>query len=397
MNQRRAFLQAAGGVLILKPQTVFGSQANSMVEVGIVGCGGRGNWVGKFFPEFTGARVVALADVVQTHLDKTRDTFKVDSARSYYGPEAYQELAHSKVDAVIIETPPYFHPLHAAAAVEAGKHVYLAKPVAVDVPGCRSIADSGKKAASKNLSFLVDFQSRSQPVFQELVARIHRGDIGKPALAQVFYFAGRPSKDKGTPGMDPGQRRILNFYMDRVLGGDIIVEQNIHVIDMANWYLGAHPLQASGTGGRSPEWKGTPWDAGDAYDHFLVNYTYPGDVHASFSSHQLNGGFSDLCVRATGIKGTADTHYGGLVRITGQNAWMGAEKDDTFRSGAIANVKAFVESLRTGKPLNNTGQAVDSNLTAILGRMAAYQQRLVTWDEMMQSNEKLEAELKLRW
>src|SRR6185369_11315785 len=252
MNQRRDFLHAAaGGVLLLKPQTVFGSQANSTVEIGIVGCGGRGNWIGKFFPEFTGARVVALADVIQEHLNTTRDAFQVDKQRTYYGPDAYRELAHSKLDAVVIETPPYFHPQHAQEAVDAGKHVYLAKPVAVDVPGCRSITDSGKKAASRNLSFLVDFQSRMQPAFQEVVTRIRRGDIGKPVMAQVFYYAGRPSKDKGKPGMDPGQQQVMNFYMDKALGGDIIVEQNIHVIDMANWYIGAHPTQASGTGGRT--------------------------------------------------------------------------------------------------------------------------------------------------
>lgn len=397
MNQRRDFLKAtAGGLLILKPETAFGSQANSAIEVGIIGCGGRGNWIGKFFPEFTGARVVALADVIQDHLTTTRETFKVDTARSYYGPDASKELAHSKLDAVIIETPPYFHPLHAQQAVDAGKHVYCAKPVAVDVPGCRSITDSGKKAAARNLSFLVDFQSRQQPVFQEVVSRIRRGDIGKPVMAQVFYYAGRPSKDKGKPGMDPGQQQVMNFYMDKVLGGDIIVEQNIHVIDMANWYIGAHPTQASGTGGRT-DWSGTPFNVNDAYDHFLVNFWYPGDVHATFSSHQLNGAFSDLCCRLVGIKGTADTHYGGLVRITGENAWMGAEKDDTFRSGAITNVKNFIESIRTGKHINNTDQAVESNLTAILGRTAAYQQRLVTWDEMMKSNERLEADLKLRW
>ena len=379
MSERRTFLKtAAGGVLVLKPETVFGTQANSAVEVGLVGCGGRGNWVGKFFPEFTGARVVALADVVRGNLDKTRDAFKVEGARSYYGPEAYKELAHSKLDGVVIETPPYFHPLHAQEAVDAGKHVYLAKPVAVDVPGCRSIVDSGKRAAAHNRSFMVDFQSRSQPVFQELVARIRRGDIGKPVLAQIYYYANRPSKDKGKPGMDTGQQRVANFYMDKVLGGDIIVEQNIHVIDMANWYLGGHPLKANGTGGRT-DWSGTGYDAGDAYDHFVLTFWYPGDVQASFSSHQLNGGYSDLCVRCVGIKGVADTHYG------------------TFRQGAINNVKAFIESIRNGKPVNNTAQAAESNLTAILGRTAAYQQRTVTWDEMMQSNEKLEAELKLRW
>ncbi len=395
--ERRDFLKAAAtGVLILKPETVFGSQANSTVEVGLVGCGGRGNWVGAFFPEFAGARIVAVAEVIKDRLESTRKTFKVDPSRAYYGPDAYGELAASKLDGVVIETPPYFHPEQVRAAVDAGKHVYLAKPVAVDVPGSKSILESGKKAAAKKLSYLVDFQTRSQPVFQEAAKRVHRGDIGKPVFAQVLYYAGRPSKDKWQPGMDPGQGRILNFYMDRVLGGDIIVEQNIHVIDVANWYLQGHPVRAFGTGGRT-DWKGTGYDAGDAWDHFLVTFWYPNGVQADFSSNQLTNSFSDLCVRVFGINGAVDSHYGGLVRITGDNAWMGAEKDDTFRQGAINNVKAFVESIRTGKPLNNAEQAVESNLTAILGRMAAYQGRMVTWDEMMKSTEKYEANLKLQW
>ncbi len=393
---RRNFLRAAaGGVLVLKPQTVFGSQANSAVEVGLVGCGGRGNWIGAFFPEFTGARIVALADVIRERLDSTQAKFNVEPSRVHYGPDAYREVAESKVDAVVIETPPYFHPEQVRAAVEAGKHVYVAKPVAVDVPGCRSILESANKARGKR-SFLVDFQSRSQPVFQEAAARVHRGDIGKPVLAQVFYYAGRPSPDKSKPGMDPGQARILNFYMDRVLGGDIIVEQNIHVIDMANWYLQGHPLEAAGTGGRT-NWTGTKYDNGDAYDHFLVQFEYPNDVRVDFSSNQLTNSFSDLCVRCFGIKGALDSHYGGLVRITGDNAWMGAEKDDTFRQGAINNVKAFVDSIRTGKLLNNAEQAVESNLTAILGRTAAYRNGTVTWDEMMRSDERYQIDLKLRW
>jgi myo-inositol 2-dehydrogenase / D-chiro-inositol 1-dehydrogenase len=271
--RRDFFKAAAGGVLLLKPETVFGTQANSAVEVGLIGCGGRGNWIGAFFPEFAGARIVALADVIRDRLDATQGSFKVDPSRTYYGPDAYRELIASKVDAVAIETPPYFHPEQARAAVDAGKHVYLAKPVAVDVPGCRSIVESGKRAQGKR-SFLVDFQTRSQPVFQEAAARVERGDIGKPVFAQVLYYAGRPSPDKAKPGMDPGEGRILNFYMDRVLGGDIIVEQNIHVIDVANWFLGGHPLAAYGSGGRT-DWSGTRFDCGDAYDHFLVNLHVP--------------------------------------------------------------------------------------------------------------------------
>jgi len=396
-TSRRKFLgsTAASGLLILKPSTVFGSEANSTPELGLIGCGGRGNWIGPFFPEYTGARIVALADVIREHLDSTAKIFKVDESKAFYGPDAYKEVIGSKVDGVIIETPPYFHPQQARAAVQAGKHVYCAKPVAVDVPGCKSILESGKMAQGK-VTFLVDFQTRAQPVYQEAAKRVHRGDIGKPAFVETLYYAGRPSPDKWRPGMDPGQGRILNFYMDRVLGGDIIVEQNIHVIDVTNWMLQGRPLKAFGTGGRT-DWKGTKFDAGDAYDHFLVTFWYPDDVHVDFSSNQLTNSYSDLCVRCFGVNGCADTHYGGLIRITGANQWMGAEKDDTFRSGAVNNVKAFVESIRAGKLLNNAEQAVESNLTAILGRTAAYKQAMVTWDEMLASEERWHADLKLRW
>jgi myo-inositol 2-dehydrogenase/D-chiro-inositol 1-dehydrogenase len=397
-SARRDFLRgtaATSGLLLLKPRTVFGYQANSTVELGLIGCGGRGNWIGPFFPEYTGARIVSVADVIREHLDSTAPKFKVEASRAHYGPDAYKEVIASKLDGVIIETPPYFHPEQVRAAVDAGKHVYVAKPVAVDVPGCKSILESGRRAKGK-VSFLVDFQTRAQPVFQEAAERVHRGDIGKPAFVQTIYYAGRPAPDKSKPGMDPGQGRVMNFYMDRVLGGDIIVEQNIHVIDVTNWLLQGHPLKAHGTGGRT-DWTGTRYNAGDAYDHFVVTFWYPNAVQCSFSSNQLTNSFSDLCVRCFGIKGCADTHYGGLVRITGDNPWIGAEKDDTFRQGAVNNVKAFVESIRTGKLLNNAEQAVESNLTAILGRTAAYKQTTVTWEEMLASNERWHADLKLRW
>ncbi|MBE7541871.1 MAG: Gfo/Idh/MocA family oxidoreductase [Bryobacteraceae bacterium] len=397
-SDRRNFLRAAGagGLLLVEPRTAFGTQANSTVEIGIVGCGGRGNWIGPFFPEFAGARIVALADVIKANLDRTREKFTVDAGRAYHGPDAFRELANSKVDAVVIETPTYFHPEHARAAVEAGKHVFMAKPVAVDVWGCQDVLASAAAAKKRNLSYLVDFQTRAQPVYQETARRIHRGDLGAPVFSQVFYFAGRPSKDKGQPGMDPGQRRLMNFYMDKVLGGDIIVEQNIHVIDVANWFLQGHPLKATGTGGRT-NWEGTGYEGSDAWDHFLVHYDYPNGVHADFSSHQLTNAFSDLCVRVFGLNGMADTHYGGMVRINGPNAWMGAEKDNTFRDGAINNVKAFIQAIRENKPVNNAETAVESNLTAILGRMAAYKHGTVTWGEMMASGERWTADLKLRW
>jgi predicted dehydrogenase len=396
---RRRLLQAAGGALLVSPRAAFTYQANSTVEVGLVGCGGRGNWILPFFLEHAGARVVALADVIRARLDATAQKHSVAASRAYWGPDAHRELAESRLDAVIIETPPYYHPQHAAAAVAAGRHVFCAKPIAVDVPSSKAFLATGQAAQAKGLSFWVDFQTRARPVFQEAVERIRRGDLGSVAMAQVFYYANRPWTDRSTPGMEPGLKRMVNWLGDRILSGDIIVEQNIHVIDMANWYLGGHPVKASGTGGRT-DWTGTKSDAGDSFDHFAVNYWYPGGVHATFSSNQLTGRFSDLCVRCFGLKGCADTHYGGLVRISADDParnWTGSEKDDTFTGGCIANIKHFVESIRAAKPVNNAAAAVESNLTGILGRTAAYREGAVTWDEMMKSTEKWEATLKLQW
>jgi predicted dehydrogenase len=394
-TSRRSFVASSAGLLILKPETVFGTQANSAIELGIVGCGGRGNWIGDLFLKNSETRIVALADVVRQRLDEAARKFNVDGSRAYHGPDAGRQLAASKLDAVAIESPPFFHPEQAMAAVNEGKHVYCAKPIAVDVPGCNAFLAAGRKAKGK-LSFLADFQTRARPVFQEAAARIHRGDIGAPALAQVYYYAGRPNEDKSKPGMDPGLARILNWVQDRALSGDIIVEQNIHVIDMANWFLQGHPVKAYGTGGRTG-WSGTRYDYGDAWDHFAVTYYYPGGCQASFSSHQLTNSYSSLTVRCFGTKGAADTNYGGLVRITGENPWTGAQKDDTFTGGAIANIKAFVASLHSRDYLNNAESAVDSTLTSILGRMAAYHGREVTWDEMMKSRERYEHNLTLRW
>ena len=385
---RRQFLGAAGGVLVLKPATVFGSQANSAVEVGIIGAGGRGNWIAGHFKEHTLAHIAAFADPFPDRLETAGKKFNVEPARLYKGMQAYQELLHSRVDAVAIESPPYFHPEQVAAAVAAGKHVYMAKPLAVDVPGCKSILASAEKARGR-VSILADFQTRARPVFQEAARRVHAGDIGTPVMGHVYYHTSRLNP-QGKPGMPPAEARLRNWVFDKVLSGDVIVEQHIHVLDVGNWYLQGHPLKAVGTGGRKAR-----VDVGDAWDHFLVTYYYPNDVKVDFSSAQFLKGFHDMCIRVYGTTGTVDSHYGSYVRIAGDVKWDGGDKDDTFTGGAITNIKNFVESIRTGNLLNVVAEGVQSNLTAILGRMAAYRERMVTWDEMMRSNEKLEANLKL--
>lgn len=400
---RRDFLEssAAGmGLLLLRPQTAFGSQANSAVEIGLIGAGGRGSWIGKFFTDEAGARIVAIADAFADRLETAKKSFRVADSRLYRGLASHRELLGSKLDAVVIETPPYFHPEQVEAAVSAGKHVFLAKPVAVDVPGCRSILASGEKARGKT-SFLVDFQTRAQPVFREAAERVHRGDIGEPVLGHVFYH-GSGGDPTPRPGWSASEARLRLWSRDRVLSGDIIVEQNIHALDMGNWYLQGHPVKATGSGGRKVRMK-----YGDCWDYFVVNFLYPSGVSVDFSSAQFPKGFYDICARIYGASGTLDSHYGlgtrfnvdprydGYVAIGGDKPWKGAERDDTFTSGAIANVKRFVESVRTGNYLNNASESVDSNLTCILGRSAAYRGGTVTWDEMLELGSKLQADLKL--
>lgn len=377
---RRGALGA--GLLILKPQTVFGSQANSTVEIGLSGCGGRGNMIGGMFKEYAGARLVALHDAFQDRLDFTRDNLKSPDAKLFKGYEAYQDMVASKVDAVVLESPPYARPDQAAAAVAAGKHLYMAKPVAVDVWGCQSITATGAKAKAAKLTFFTDFQYRARDAYRECVERVRRGDIGRPVLAHVYYHTNRLNP-KNKPGESAELSRLRNWVFDKALSGDIIVEQNIHALDAGVWMLDAAPLSANGTGGRMVR-----TDVGDCWDNFVVTYWFPNDVKMDFSSTQCIVGYNDICARIYGSEGTAAMHYYTSAAITGKRPWTGPEKVDTGRGGAIENIKKFVEALRAGTIINNTAETVRSNLTAVLGRMAAYSQRHITWDEMMKSGAK---------
>jgi predicted dehydrogenase len=385
-NRRRFIEAAATGPLILKPASAFGYQANSAVEIGIVGCGGRGTWIGDLFKEFGGVRIVALADIEQARIDAIKAKLELPDARAYLGREAHKQLSASNLDAVVIETPTYFHPEQAAAAVAANKHVYCAKPAAVDVPGCQWIQESAKKALGKKC-FWVDFQYRARPVFQECIARVRAGDLGTPMMVHGWYHAGAlPYKE--VAGDSPVMNRIRNFYVDRGFGGDNIVEQNIHSIDAMCWLMDAHPVSATGTGGR----KTRPYL--DAYDHFVVTFRFPGDVLADFSSTQGIKGYSSIMARLYGTRGSAEMEYGVTAQIRGEKPWKGPEKDDTFRGGAVDNIQKFVAAIRDGTTLNNADECVRSNLTAILGRTAGYRKGTpVTWDEMMKSAEKIDPKL----
>src|SRR5215470_14790135 len=258
---RRSFLGSAAataGFVMINPSLMRGTQANSAVRVGLLGCGGRGTEDATNLLD-AGARIVALADLFQDQLDAGRIHFNqllqaknfpiLDTTQLFVGPDAYQKIAASKeVDAIVVATPPYFHPQHLEAVVAAGKHVYCEKPVAVDVPGALKVMDIGRRAEGK-LSLDVGFQIRDCPPFVELVRRIHAGALGRIVCAESHYLTGYID-GPAWPNASANERRLRNWIYDRVLSGDIIVEQNIHVIDTCNWILQAHPVKATARGGR---------------------------------------------------------------------------------------------------------------------------------------------------
>jgi len=388
--ERRGFLKAAAmaaGLSVVPAAAVRVPAANSKIEVGVMGCGGRGGWLAGLFEESANAKVVAVHDYFRKRADSVGEKQGVDASRRYVGLDGYRQMLADGVDAVAIISPPYFHPDQVVAALDAGVHVFLAKPIAVDVPGCTAIMDAAKQAEGK-LSVLVDFQTRANEFFQGAAQRVHDGVIGEPATGQASYHCARLGI-KTAPGTETA--RMRNWVFDKALSGDIIVEQNIHVLDVMNWYLQAHPLTAFGTGGRKVR-----VDVGDCWDHFLVNYTYPNDVHVAFDSRQFGDGYSDLGIRLFGSLGTVDSHYGGDVRIRGKRAgWAGGKTNSIYKDGAVTNIQTFCSAIESGQHINNAEEAAHSTMTSILGRMAAYQNRVVTWDEMIEANERLDAKLDL--
>jgi predicted dehydrogenase len=408
---RRKFLGAAAataGILFIKPELVRGTTANSAIRVGLLGCGGRGTEDATNLVDTGGARVVALADLFPDQLDKARQTFNkmqqekgypaLDGAQLFLGPDAFHQITASKeLDAIVIATPPYYHPRHLEAAVAAGKHVYLEKPVAVDVPGAKKVIEIGKRAEGK-LSLDVGFQIRDCPPFVEMVRRIHSGALGKIICGEAHYFASyleRPA----WPDASPVERRLRNWVYDRVLSGDIIVEQNIHVIDICNWILKAHPLKASATGGRA----GRPAD-GDVYGNYNVLFHYPDGVDVTFSSTQFAKGWWDVTERFFGTKGTSQSPYTGPLGIWGDEPWQAMatpakEKPEAQAFSATGNFssnlefadrekkKAFVESIASGNFHNQADKGAESALSCLMARTAAYSGRELTWEETLKSDE----------
>jgi myo-inositol 2-dehydrogenase/D-chiro-inositol 1-dehydrogenase len=396
---RRGFIAGAGAAAlsftVARPEHVRAAEANSKVKLGLIGCGGRGTWLAQLFKEHGGYDLVAVADYFQDRADSAGGKLGVPEANRFTGLSGYKKLLE-KVDAVAVESPPYFHPEQAAMAVDAGCHTYVAKPIAVDVPGCKSIGESGRAATRKKRTFLVDFQTRADPFFIEAVNRVHEGALGEFAFGQSIYHANCPFKrmyDAWRSDPDNPEVRLRSWGLDKIISGDIITEQNIHTLDVMSWIMDSEPVSAVGVGGR------TIRPVGTCNDHFSLLFEYPNKIGITFSSKQFNGHDTQpdgIRNRMFGSKGVLETAYGNdVTMIRGENFYRGGRSPAIYKDGAIANIKTFYDSIVEGKFDNPTVEpSVRSNLVTILGRTAAYTGRKVSWKRLLKSDEKLDAGLK---
>lgn len=367
MNRRDLFLA-------LPAAAVKSSAANSTVSIGLIGAGNRGTYVAKLANAAPGGRITAVCDLYEAKIEPAKKAIGAPDAKAY---QDYHALLNSNVDAVIIATPVFLHAEHFEAAVKAGKHIYIEKPAAPDVAGCKRIMRAADSADRKfNISF--GFQRRYGQVYQRGKQLLDSGALGKVRWAQVQFLKAESTRPKRTgPAPETMDEKVRNWYAWRELSGDLIVENNIHLIDVMNWYIGAHPLKASGAGGRViPGY-------GNVRDHGTVSFEYPGNVQGTLMGMTVAPPFYRNVFEQFQCEK-------GVLEVSENFFRHHRAKGDTIDEKAPQNpsydsLPAFVQRVASGKVENTGVRGCESTLTAIMGRTAMDKQRPVTWEEVWNS------------
>jgi len=376
-NSRRNFVQAstatAATFLIVKPESVRGSQANSSLTVGLIGAGRRGTYVSGIFAKNEFCRVASLCDIYDDQLNAAAKQFS--GAKLF---KNYKELLASDVDAVYIATPPYLHPEHFEAAVNARKHVFSEKPAGVDVAGVNRVIAAAKKA-DKNKRISFDYQQRYGVDYNAAYDIMKSGRIGKIRAIRAAWIGGDLPRRSGHPASEEKMRNWL-FY--REYSGDIIVEQNCHNIDVVNWFMGTHPVKAAGYGGRAVR-----KDIGNIMDNLAATFEYPDGTILSYSANQFSTrSFADISETFITERGAINTSrqgyklYDADKRFTPPHEVQSPSSKGDITADAV---NAFIDGARTGKLENAAFYAADSTLTAILAREAIYKGKEMTWDQLL--------------
>lgn len=357
------------------------------LKAGLIGCGGRGRGAMiNFLDAGPGLEITALADVFKDRVDAARAQLKkakgidVPENRCFTGFDAYQKLIDSGVDIVLHCTPPHFRPAHFAAAVEAGKHSFLEKPIAVDPAGVRSVLATAEKASAKGLSVMTGTQLRREIPRIEVRNRILDGMIGDIQSIRAFRNQGAlwyRTRQEGWSDMEWMIRDWVNWNW---LSGDHIVEQHIHHLDAMVWIVGKPPVKAVGMGARVRR------QTGDQYDFFSVDYTFDNDVHMHSTIRQIRGCANLRDESLVGTKGTASLDQGAIFDRSGKVLY---KYQGEVNDAVVQEHIDFVTAIRSGKPVNTAKDTAVSTLVAIMGRESAYTGKTVTYDELMASDMRL--------
>lgn len=382
---RRVFVRntaaAVSTLTILRSHQIRGTQANSKINVGIVGTGGRGVYSGRNLVKTGRARIVALADYFDFKMTEAAEEFEVDASRRYAGLDGCRRIAErSDVDAVVLTSPPYFRPGDFTTAVAAGKHVFAEKPIAVDAWGCREFLKAGEEASKKGLTVVAGLQTRYDPGRRRISEHIREGAIGRPLLGSSERLGGDLWRRERPSHFSERDHQINNWLYYLWAGGDFIVEMHVHNLDVFNWFTGLLPVAATARGGRDVR-----TDVGDIYDHINVLYEYPNGFHLTHSGTQISSGYGGQGSRIIGSEGSYDSREGLYTRDQ-----LRIQHGD-MREASEEEMRRFTASiLEEGPYLNNSDYVTTSTFTAILGREAAYRRQRLPWEELWDSNHRVE-------
>lgn len=394
---RRDFLKtsaASAAVLISSRAMTFAQGADAagsdVIRVGVIGCGGRGTGAAvDCLRSAPGIKIVALGDLFKDRVEGAynslagKEEFKqnVDLTpdRCFHGFDNFEKVIASDVDMVILAAPPGFRPAHFKAAIEAGKHVFMEKPVAVDGPGVRTVLAAGELATQKKLGVVAGTQRRHQASYVETIKRIHDGEIGDIVSAQCYWNQGGLWNHGRKPEWTDMEWQIRNWLYFTWLSGDHIVEQHVHNLDVINWAMQAHPKKCVGMGGRQVR---TDPAYGHIFDHFTVGYEYPDGARLMSMCRQIDGCCGNVSEHVIGTKGTSNC--AGWTR--GAQEW---KHEGPSPSAYVQEHTDLINSIRAGRPINETRQVAESCLTAIMGRMSAYTGQEVSWEQALESKQDL--------
>ncbi len=374
------------------PELLDQAPDGKVIKAGLIGCGGRGTGAAiNFLSAGSNLEIVALGDVFQDKIDNCRAKLKeekgveVADEKCFVGFDSYQKVIDSGVDLVLLVTPPHFRPAHIEAAVNARKHIFMEKPVAVDPVGARSVLVSSKKAESLGLCMVSGTIRRVQKDYMETQRRVANGEIGEIVGANIIRNGGALWYRNRKPEWTDMEYMLRNWVNFAWLSGDHITEQFIHEIDVMSWHMNRNPVKAIGWGGRQRR------VTGDQYDFFSIEYVYENGVRTHCAARQINGCTNRKVQQINGTKGYADA-AGKIFDLHGNEIWKYPHPDegDTESEWKVTNPFVqehinLVTGIRTGKPVNDAEAQVNSTLMTIMGRISAYTGKDVTWEEMLNS------------